>query len=72
MLGWTRPWYLYLYPSDPSSFSYVRFGHELRTGLVNKQVIGKGRVGKPREGRKPLFLVAQTLGGLCTGERMNQ
>lgn len=29
-----------------SSFSYLSFGHELRTGLVNKQVIGKERVGK--------------------------
>lgn len=24
---------------------YLSFGHELRTGMVNKQVIGKGRVG---------------------------
>lgn len=29
-----------------SSFSYLSFGHELRTGLVNKQVIGRERVGK--------------------------
>lgn len=29
-----------------SSFSHLSFGHELRTGLVNKQVIGRERVGK--------------------------
>lgn len=29
-----------------SSFSYLSFGHELRAGSVNKQVIGRERVGK--------------------------
>lgn len=54
------------------SVSYLSFGHELRTGMVNKQVIGKGRVGGAWGGEETPFLVARGLRGLCTGERINQ
>lgn len=54
------------------SVSYLSFGHELRTGMVNKQVIGKGRVGGTWGGEETPFLVARGLRGLCTGERINQ
>lgn len=40
--------------------------------MVNKQVIGKGRVGGAWGGEETPFLVARGLRGLCTGERINQ